>query len=69
VDPKEFGAVAARTSATEAAVTKLDEKVDRLIALANQGKGAYWAGIFIATGVGSALTLFFNFITSKGSVP
>ena len=33
------------------------EKIDELLALANKGKGAYWAGMFVAGSVGSFIVI------------
>lgn len=70
VDPTKFGAAEARIEALEGRFDKIEAKVDALLALANQGRGAYWAGLFIATTVGSMLTLAINYIASRGgSIP
>ena len=58
IDPRDFGAVEARVGALEKEVRALNTKVDQLLALANQGKGAWWAGLTLATLISSAATFF-----------
>ena len=60
VSPQEFGALQAEVRNLKEVVASQSEKIDQLLALANGGKGAYWATLFIATSVGSLLTMVIN---------
>jgi len=62
VDPQSFGAAEARIASLEKSVDSLTEKVDELIALANRGRGAYWAGLSVAGIVGFLVDYLFRFI-------
>lgn len=77
VSAREFGKLEAtvqslREELTEhkeesrAALTAQSVKIDELLALANKGKGAWWAGLTIASGIG-ALAGFLSHIFFKGS--
>jgi hypothetical protein len=58
IDARDFGAMESKVDRLEKAVESLETKVDQLLALANQGRGAYWAGMLIASGLGAALMTF-----------
>lgn len=55
IDPREFGALETKVDKLEKSVEALTNEVRTLVALANQGKGAYWAGMFIASGLGAGI--------------
>lgn len=65
IDPRDFGAMENKVDQLEKTVASLESKVDTLIALANKGRGAYWAGVFIASGVGGILSLFARNILTR----
>lgn len=49
IDPIEFGKMLARLDDQDRQIAKLNENVERLLALANQGKG----GLFTLTSIGA----------------
>lgn len=53
IDPQAYGALTAKVDQLERAVEKLDANVERLLAMAERGKGAMWAGMTIASAVGA----------------
>lgn len=53
IDPVQFGALTAQVSALEARVTELQGDMKAMLALANQGKGGFWAGMAIASVLGA----------------
>lgn len=75
IDPREFGKLEAEVEAlrqelaehkreSKEAQAKTQEKLDELIALANQGRGAYWAGMLLASGIGAgAVALIKHFFS------
>jgi hypothetical protein len=67
IDPVKYGALWERVKGYErrfddmsVKIDKLEANVDKLVALANQGRGGFWAGMafvsFISSGVGFALS-------------
>jgi hypothetical protein len=62
IDPRDFGAMENKVDQLEKTVASLEHKVDTLIDMANRGKGAYWAGMFIASGIGGVIALFGKYI-------
>lgn len=61
IDPREFGALEAKVAHLEKMVQAQSEKMDQLIELANRGKGAYWAGLFIAGAIGTLIPFIAGF--------
>jgi len=41
-----------------AKIDKLESNIDRLVAMANQGKGGFWMGMVIVSAVGSVIGYF-----------
>jgi hypothetical protein len=56
IDLRDFGRLEADVEALQNQVTRLTEKVDALLELANQSKGGFWAGMTIASIIGGAAT-------------
>lgn len=55
VDPVEFGAVKAEVAMLRREQAEMRADIRELVALANRGKGAYWAGMFVASGIGAVV--------------
>jgi hypothetical protein len=53
IDARDFGRLEAEVESLRVAVTGQEKKIDELLALANQGRGAWWAGLTIASGIGA----------------
>lgn len=60
VNPVEYGKLLSKVESLEKKVNDLEADIKELLALAHQGKGGIWAGIYIA----SALSGFLSFITA-----
>lgn len=56
IDPIEFGKVLARLDDQDRQIAKLNQNVERLLALANQGKGSLFTLTSIGAIVGAVLT-------------
>lgn len=57
IDPKEFGRIEAKVEAIEIAVQRMARQVEELTALANQGRGVFWAGMALASVLGAMVTV------------
>ncbi len=62
IDPVQFGALAAQVSTLEKQVSELQADMKTLLALANQSRGGFWAGMAIASALGGVATWVFNHI-------
>ena len=56
IDAREFGKLEAQVEALQSEVHELSKDVKALLELANKGKGGFWMGMVIASGVGGLIT-------------
>jgi hypothetical protein len=59
IDLFKYGQLVATVDAMEKKIDKLESGMEELLALANKGRGGFWAGMVIV----SALSTFIGFIT------
>jgi hypothetical protein len=69
IDPVKYGAMWQRVQDYERRFEVVDKKLDKmegqleeLLALANKGRGGFWAGMTIASSVGAVVAWFFSHI-------
>lgn len=53
IDPVEYGKLLAEVESLKNKVEGMDKDIKQLLALANQSKGGFWAGMMIASGLGA----------------
>jgi hypothetical protein len=58
VDPVKFGLLIGQVKTLEAQVEDLQKDVKQLLALANQSRGGFFAGMAIASAIGGVVTFF-----------
>ena len=58
IDRVEYGKMLATVSALEKKIDKMETTLDELLALANKGRGGFWAGMMIASLVGAVVSYF-----------
>lgn len=56
IDPIQFGALTSQVATLEKQVSDLQVDMKTLLALANQSRGGFWAGMAIASALGGVLT-------------
>lgn len=56
INPREFGSLEEQVRSLRRDVDHLAENVERLLQLAERGKGAWWAAMTISAGLGSVLS-------------
>lgn len=56
IDPREFGRLEAEVKALQGQVTELSTDMKALLELANQSRGAIWAGMAISSAIGGAVS-------------
>ena len=59
IDPVKYGQLWEKVDNLTAKVDKLEEGMEELLALANKGRGGFWAGMAIV----SAFSTFVGFVT------
>jgi hypothetical protein len=56
ISPKEFGQLTAEVAHLKDTVQKMSSQIDTLMALVNQGRGAFWLAVFVGGAISSAVT-------------
>lgn len=56
IDPVKFGLLIGQVKTLEDQVSDLQKDVKELLELANKGKGGFWMGMTLASGVGAAVS-------------
>lgn len=60
IDPIQFGALTSQVATLEKQVADLQVDMKTLLALANQSRGGFWAGMAIASALGGFATWAMN---------
>lgn len=55
-DPEQFGRLSERVSILTTEVEKMRVEVANLVALVNQGRGAFWLAVLVGGAISSAVT-------------
>ena len=58
IDRVEYGRMLATVASLEKKIDKMETSLDELLALANKGRGGFWAGMMIASLVGAVVSYF-----------
>jgi hypothetical protein len=58
LDSVEYGKLIAKVEMLEKKIDKMESALDELLALANKGRGGFWAGMMIASLVGAVISYF-----------
>lgn len=68
IDPVRYGVLwqkvedyERRFDVLEKKIDKMEDQIDRLVALANQGRGGFWAGMVIVSAFSTAVGYFLRF--------
>jgi hypothetical protein len=55
IDPVKYGVLWERVTQMDKKIDKMEGQIEELLALANKGRGGFWAGMTIASSVGAAV--------------
>lgn len=58
LNPRDFGALEVKVEHLQQQVSALTERVERLVSLAERGRGAWWAALTFASALSAALSYF-----------
>jgi hypothetical protein len=56
IDPVEYGKLISKVESLEKKIDKMETALEELLALANKGRGGFWAGMMIASLVGAVIS-------------
>lgn len=62
IDPIEYGRLIATVANLEKKIDKMETNLEELLALANKGRGGFWAGMMIASLIGAFVSYMSKFI-------
>jgi hypothetical protein len=62
LDSVEYGKLIAKVEMLEKKIDKMESALDELLALANKGRGGFWAGMMIASLVGAVISYISRYI-------
>ena len=65
IDPIAYGVLTQKVENLESKIDKMEESVERLIAMVNQGKGGIWVGMAIMSGVSSLAGFLIHLFVNK----
>ena len=60
INPEEFGRMKEQIDQLQKSQDELNKDMKAMLALANQGKGGFWAGMAIAAFISSLVTIIFK---------
>jgi hypothetical protein len=62
LDSVEYGKLIAKVEMLEKKIDKMESALEELLALANKGRGGFWAGMMIASLVGAVISYISRYI-------
>jgi hypothetical protein len=65
IDPVAYGVLTAKVENLEKKIDKMEQSIEQLIALVNQGKGGVWMGMAIVSGISSVIGFLSHYLLGK----
>jgi len=65
IDPVKYGQLWEKVDSLTAKVDKLEEGMEELLALANKGRGGFWAGMVFVSAISSIIGFIAHYFSSK----
>jgi hypothetical protein len=65
IDPVRYGQLWEKVDQQTAKIDKLEEGMEELLALANKGRGGFWAGMAIVSAFSTFIGFISHYLTSK----
>ena len=65
IDPIAYGVLTQKVENLESKIDKMEESVERLIAMVNQGKGGLWVGMAVMSGLSSLIGFLTHLFLNK----
>ena len=65
IDPVKYGQLWEKVDQLSAKVDKLEEGMEQLLALANKGRGGFWAGMMIVSAFSSVVGFLSHYFVVK----
>jgi len=65
IDPVRYGQLWEKVDTLTQKVDKLEAGMEELLALANKGRGGFWVGMMVVSGISSVVGFIAHYFTSK----
>jgi hypothetical protein len=65
IDPVKYGVLWEKVDQLTQKVDKLEEGMEELLALANKGRGGFWVGMMVVSGISSVVGFIAHWLTGK----
>jgi len=65
IDPVKYGQLWEKVDNLTHKVDKLEEGMEELLALANKGRGGFWIGMMVVSGISSLVGFFSHYFVVK----
>jgi hypothetical protein len=65
IDLFKYGHLVSQVESMEKKIDKLEKSMEELIALANKGRGGFWAGMMIVSALSSAVGFIAHYFSTK----
>ena len=65
IDPVKYGQLWEKVDQLSAKVDKLEEGMEQLLALANKGRGGFWVGMMVVSGISSIVGFLSHYFVVK----
>ena len=65
IDLFKYGQLVAQVESMQKKIDKLEDGMEQLLALANKGRGGFWAGMMIVSAVSSVIGYIIHLMGSK----
>jgi len=65
IDPVKYGQLWEKVDQLSTKVDKLEEGMEQLLALANKGRGGFWVGMMVVSGLSTLVGYITHFFVSK----
>jgi len=65
IDPVKVGVMWQKVEAMEREMAEMRSDVKELLAMANKGRGGFWVGMMVVSGISSLIGFIAHYFTSK----
>ena len=65
IDPVRYGQLWEKVDSLTNKVDKLEAGMEELLALANKGRGGFWVGMMVVSGISSIVGFIIHWLTGK----
>jgi hypothetical protein len=65
IDPVKIGVMWSKVESMEKEVNEMRQDIKELLAMANKGRGGFWVGMMVVSGISSAIGFIAHYFSQK----